>query len=109
MYAIIETGGKQYLVKEGMRLRVERLQAPEGEMVEIRQVLALNDGTQTLIGTPFVSHACVVAKVLGHGKARKVIVFRFKRRKDYKKKRGHRQPYTDLLIEKIAKEDSHGP
>jgi large subunit ribosomal protein L21 len=109
MYAIIQTGGKQFRVKEGMRLRVERLEAAEGDEVQIREVLAVGDGGETFVGTPFLPHAYVVAKVLGHGKGRKVMVFRFKRRKDYKKKRGHRQPYTDLLIEKIVKEGTDGP
>lgn len=108
MYAIIETGGKQYKVEEGMKIRLEKFPDSEGSDVRIKEVLVVNNGENLLVGNPFVSGATVSGKVLGHGKARKVIVFKFKRRKDYKKKVGHRQQYTELLIEKIQMEESHG-
>lgn len=105
MYAIIETGGKQYRVTENMKIRVEKMPVPEGEKVKLEKVLAFHDGKEIHIGTPFLPKTFVLAKALKYGKGKKVIVFRFKRRKDYKKKRGHRQPYLELLIEKIVRED----
>lgn len=108
MYAIIQTGGKQYKVEEGMKLKVERLKAQEGDEIKIKEILALNDGEHLVVGNPFLPYVHVVGKVISHGKAKKVTVFRFKRRKDYKKKRGHRQPYTELLIEKIVREVKDG-
>lgn len=108
MYAIIQSGGKQYRVAEGKRVKVEKLLGGEGEDVRIKEVLAMNDGTTTIIGSPYVEGASVEGKVLSHGKARKVIVFKYKRRKDSKTKKGHRQPYTELLVEKISMEAPHG-
>ena len=108
MYAIIESGGKQYTIKQGDRIRVEKLQGNAGDSVTIGTVLAINDGERMVTGSPYVAGASVVGKVLAQEKADKVIVFKYKRRKDSKKKRGHRQPYTELLVEKIEAGAGHG-
>lgn len=108
MYAIIESGGKQYKVTEGMRVKLEKLPGTEGNDIQIREVLAINDGENVLIGSPFVEGASVDGKVVVQGRARKVIAFKYKRRKDMKKKIGHRQTYTELLVEKIHLEGTHG-
>ena len=100
MYAVIETGGKQYKVSEGDVLFVEKLGAAEGDAVKFDKVLAVG-GEQTVFGTPVVEGASVDAKVLANGKNKKVIVFKYKPKKGYKKKQGHRQPYTKLEIKKI--------
>ncbi len=100
MYAVIETGGKQYKVSEGDVLFVEKLGAAEGDAVKFDKVLAVG-GEQTVFGTPVVEGASVDAKVLANGKDKKVIVFKYKPKKGYKKKQGHRQPYTKVVIEKI--------
>src|SRR5690554_5351169 len=102
MYAVIRTGGKQYSVREGDVLRVERLNADEGSVIELGDVLVLNKDEEGLkIGTPIVDGAKVEAKVIKHGKAKKIIVFKYKPKKDYRKKQGHRQPYTQVQITKI--------
>ena len=100
MYAVVKTGGKQYRVQEGDVLFVEKLDAEVESTVELTEVLAV--GGETLkVGTLVVEGAKVVAKVLAQGKAKKVTVFKYKRKKDYRRKNGHRQPYTKLVIEKI--------
>ena len=100
MYAVVKTGGKQYRVQEGDVLFVEKLDAEVDSTVELTEVLAV--GGETLkVGTPVVEGAKVVAKVVAQGKAKKVTVFKYKRKKDYRRKNGHRQPYTKLTIEKI--------
>ncbi|MCF6096613.1 50S ribosomal protein L21 [Thermovorax subterraneus] len=101
MYAIIETGGKQYRVSEGDVIRVEKLCAQEGEMIELDQVLAVSDGEKLMVGQPVLENAKVKATVLKHGKGKKVIVFKYKPKKNYRRKKGHRQPYTEIRIEKI--------
>ena len=102
MYAILNTGGKQYKVSEGDILRIEKISAELNSTVELTDVLAVSNGEGELtIGNPVVEGAKVVAKVLAHGKAKKVVVFKFKPKKDYRKKQGHRQPFTKILIEKI--------
>ena len=108
MYAIVETGGKQYRVSEGTKVRVERLSGNADDQVALGQVLVVNDGENTLVGSPYVEGASVTGKILAQGKAKKVIVFKYKRRKDSKKKKGHRQEYTELVIEKIQMEATHG-
>lgn len=102
MFAIINTGGKQYKVSEGDLLKVEKITADLDSIVELTDVLAVSseDGDLTL-GNPLVEGARVTAKVIAHGKAKKVVVFKFKAKKDYRKKQGHRQPFTKILIEKI--------
>ncbi|WMJ82344.1 50S ribosomal protein L21 [Clostridium sp. MB40-C1] len=101
MYAVVKTGGKQYRVQEGDVIFVEKLTAEVDSNVELNEVLALNKDGNLVVGAPVVEGAKVVAKVLKQGKAKKVIVFKYKSKKDSKKKRGHRQPFTKLQIEKI--------
>ena len=101
MYAIIETGGKQYRVKEGDILLVEKLEAEQGDIITIEDVLAVSKDGKLTVGSPIVDGAKVEAKVVEQGKSKKVIIFKYKPKKDYRKKRGHRQPYTKLVINKI--------
>jgi large subunit ribosomal protein L21 len=101
MYAIIQTGGKQYRVSEGDVLFIEKLTAQEGETVVFEEVLALSKDGKFVAGQPVVAGAKVEAKVVDHGKSKKIIVFKYKAKKDYRRKQGHRQPYTKVLIEKI--------
>ena len=101
MYAIIETGGKQYRVKEGDILLVEKLEAEQGDIITIEDVLAFSKDGKLTVGSPIVDGAKVEAKVVEQGKSKKVIIFKYKPKKDYRKKRGHRQPYTKLVIDKI--------
>ncbi len=100
MYAIIATGGKQYKVAEGDVIRVEKLGANAGETVTFDQVLVVNNG-EVKVGNPTVSGATVSATVVKEGKAKKVIVYRYKRKTGYHKKNGHRQQFTQVKIEKI--------
>ena len=102
MYAIIRTGGKQYQVAAGDTLRVEKLKGDVGDTVELSDVLLVADGEDIKIGQPVVEGASVVAKISEQGKAKKVLVFKMKRRKGYRVKRGHRQQYTALTIEEIS-------
>lgn len=101
MYAVLKTGGKQFRVSEGDVLFVEKLEAEVDSVVELTEVLAVSNGETLTVGKPMVEGAKVLAKVVAQGKAKKVIVFKYKRKKDYRKKNGHRQPYTKILIEKI--------
>ena len=100
MYAIIATGGKQYKVAEGDVIRVEKLGVEAGQTYNFDQVLAVNTG-EMIIGTPTVAGATVSATVMGEGRAKKVIVYKYKRKTGYHKKNGHRQAYTQVKIEKI--------
>jgi len=100
MYAIIATGGKQYRVEEGDIIRVEKLELNENDSYTFDQVLAVNDGSLKL-GNPTVEGATVTATSLGNGRAKKVIVYRYKSKKTYHKKNGHRQAYTEVRIDKI--------
>lgn len=102
MYAIIRTGGKQYQVAAGDKLRVEKLQGNVGDTVELSDILMVVDGEEIKIGQPVIEGAKVVAKITEQGKADKVVVFKMKRRKGYRVKRGHRQQYTALTIEEIS-------
>ena len=102
MKAVIVTGGKQYTVSEGDVLFVEKLNAEADETVKFDQVLAVVDGENTKIGTPVVEGAAVEAKVIKNGKGKKIVVFKYKAKKNEKKKIGHRQPYTKVEITKIA-------
>lgn len=101
MYAVIVTGGKQYRVQEGDVIFVEKLPNDVNSTVEINKVLAVSKDGKLTVGSPLVEGAKVTATVLKHGKEKKVVVFKYKRKKDYRKKQGHRQPYTQLKIEKI--------
>jgi len=102
MYAIIKTGGKQYRVQEGDTLFIEKLNVEAGESFDFEQVLAVSGDNGLTVGAPVVEGAKVSAKVLGNGKAKKVIIFKYKAKKDYRKKQGHRQPFTKVQIEKIT-------
>lgn len=101
MYAIIETGGKQYKVSEGDVIQVEKLGVEAGSDYSFDNVLLVADGDDLKIGAPYVAGAAVKASVIGDGKAKKVIVYKFKSKKTYHKKNGHRQPFTSLKIESI--------
>lgn len=101
MYAVIETGGKQYRVQQGDTLFIEKIEANEGENFSFDKVLLVSNEGEVSVGTPYVDGASVEAKVVEHGKGKKVIVFKFKAKKDYRKKQGHRQPYTKVLVERI--------
>ena len=102
MKAVIVTGGKQYTVSEGDVLYIEKLNVEADETVKFDQVLAVLDGENTKVGTPVVEGASVEAKVVKNGKAKKIVVFKYKAKKNEKKKIGHRQPYTKVEITKIA-------
>ena len=101
MYAIVKTGGKQYKVAQGDVLFVEKLEANEGDVVTLDQVLAVAGENGLTVGAPVVEGATVTAKVVAQGKAKKVIDYKYKAKKDYRRKQGHRQPYTKLVIESI--------
>ncbi len=102
MYAVIRTGGKQYRVREGERLRVERIEAGVGDAVEFDQVLLVGEGSNVKVGSPYVAGGKVEARVTDQGRARKIRVIKFKRRAHYKREHGHRQHYTEVEITGIA-------
>ena len=102
MYAVIETGGKQYKVQEGDTVFVEKINTEEGEKVELSKVLLISKEDGLVVGKPYIEGAKIEATVLEQGKAKKIIVFKYKPKKNYKRKQGHRQPYTKLKIEKIV-------
>jgi large subunit ribosomal protein L21 len=108
MYAIIASGGKQYRIAEGQKVRVEKLSGNADDQITLGEVLVLNDGENTIVGTPYVEGASVTGKIVNQGRSRKVTVFKYKRRKDTKKKKGHRQSFTELMIEKIQMEAANG-
>ncbi len=101
MFAVIETGGKQYRVTEGDSILVEKLDVVPDEQITLDRVLLVSSGDSVTVGRPTVDGAKVQAKVVNQGKAKKIIVYKFKAKKNYRRKQGHRQPYTKLLIEKI--------
>lgn len=101
MYAIIKTGGKQYKVAEGDVIMVEKLAAGEGEAVVFDQVLTVVNDADVKIGTPVVEGAKVTGKVEAQGKDKKILVFKYKAKSNYRKRQGHRQPFTKIVIEKI--------
>ncbi|MCB2182747.1 MAG: 50S ribosomal protein L21 [Desulfobulbaceae bacterium] len=102
MYAIIRTGGKQYQVAAGERLRVEKLAGEVGETVELDDVLLVADGEDIKVGQPVIDGAKVTAQIVEQDKDKKIIVFKKKKRKGYKLRKGHRQPYTALEIKDIS-------
>jgi large subunit ribosomal protein L21 len=102
MYAVIESGGKQYRVEEGATLRVELLEATPGAEVTLDRVLLVADGDTVTVGAPLVTGAAVRATVLGHDRAKKIIVFKYKAKAHYRRKQGHRQHFTALRIDKIT-------
>ena len=101
MYAVVKTGGKQYKVSAGDKIKVEQMPADIGVEITIDQVLAVSNGDQIAVGTPLVAGATVSAKVLSHGRHDKVKIFKMRRRKHYQKREGHRQNYTELQIVSI--------
>lgn len=101
MYAVVETGGKQYRVAPGDVIEVERLDAQEGESVTLDRVMLVVDGDNVKVGTPLVEGAKVTARVEAVGKHRKILVFKYKPKKNYRRRYGHRQPFTRLVIESI--------
>ncbi|MGD9018148.1 MAG: 50S ribosomal protein L21 [Desulfobacterales bacterium] len=103
MYAVVKTGGKQYKVQEGDVLRVEKLPGDVGTEITIDQVLLLADGESVSVGTPILAGAAVKAKIVDQDKAKKILVFKYKRRKRYRRKQGHRQPFTAIRIDSIQK------
>jgi large subunit ribosomal protein L21 len=102
MYAVVKTGGKQYRVSAGEKLRIEQIPAEVGQEIVLDQVLAVADGDILKMGTPLVAGAKVSAKVLAHGRGDKVRIFKLRRRKHYRKSQGHRQNYTEIEILGIA-------
>jgi len=100
--AVIKTGGKQYIVKEGDKLRLEKIDAKEGDEIRFSEVLLVGDEKDIKIGSPFVSDAKVTGKALKQGRAKKIIVFHYHSKTRYKKKAGHRQPYTEVEITGIS-------
>ena len=102
MYAVIKTGGKQYRVAAGEKIKVEQIAAEVGQEIVIDQVLAVGNGAELKVGTPLVSGATVTVTVLSHGRHDKVRIFKMRRRKHYQKRQGHRQNYTELQISAIA-------
>ena len=101
MYAVIKTGGKQYRVTEGDRLRIEKLPGDVGATLTFDEVLMLG-GDKVAVGTPLVKGAKVTAEIVAQDRAKKVIVFKFRRRKNYRRKRGHRQPFTEIKITGVS-------
>ncbi|MGD1990639.1 MAG: 50S ribosomal protein L21 [Chromatiales bacterium] len=102
MYAVVQTGGKQYRVTEGATLRVEKIKADEGASVELDKVLMVGEGESVKIGAPYVEGGKVTATVKSHGRGKKVNILKFKRRKHHMKRQGHRQWYTELEITGIS-------
>lgn len=99
-YAVVETGGKQYKVSEGDVIKVEKLDVEAGGLVDLEKVLLIG-GEEVKIGAPYVEGAKVTAEVVKNGKTKKIIVFKYKAKKNYRRKQGHRQPYTELKITSI--------
>ena len=102
MYAIIETGGKQYKVSEGNVIKVEKLAVEAGAEYAFDKVLVVSDDNGVTVGAPYVAGVKVNATVIGDGKAKKVVIYKYKSKKGFHKKKGHRQPYTMLKIDSIA-------
>ena len=101
MYAVIKTGGKQYKVEEGTILQIEKLEQNEGDTIEFNDVLMYSDGENVTLGNPLVENAVVKAEIIKQAKDKKVLVFKYKRRKGYRKMRGHRQHFTEIKINSI--------
>ena len=101
MYAVIKSGGKQYKVAAGEKLKIEQIPTQVGEKVSLDQVLMISQGDKVSVGSPLVDGAVVSATVLGHGRADKVKIFKMRRRKHYQKRQGHRQNFTEVMIDEI--------
>jgi len=102
MYAVIRTGGKQYRVHEEQILKVEKLEGTEGSQIEFDDILMYSDGETITLGSPKVENALVKAHILDQGKGKKTLVFKYKRRKGFRRMKGHRQQYTEIKIESIS-------
>lgn len=102
MYAIVRTGGKQYRISPGDKIRVGKIAGQVGQEIELKEVLIFSDGEKVLIGNPLLPNVKIVGQILGQQRAKKVIVFKMKRRKGYRKKQGHRQHFTTLQIKEIS-------
>ena len=101
MYAVVRTGGKQYRLGIGDSVKVEKLPNEVGNIVELSQILMVSDGSEVKVGTPLVSGASVKAEIIGHGRNKKIRVFKMKRRKKYRRTQGHRQAFTQLKVTEI--------
>lgn len=101
MYAVIESGGKQYRVSEGSICNLEKIDTEEGSTVIFDKVLTASDGENVKVGAPYLTGVKIRGKVLSHGKGDKITIFKYRRKKNYRKKKGHRQPYTRVIIEDI--------
>jgi large subunit ribosomal protein L21 len=101
MYAVIQTGGKQYRVAPGDELRVEKLMGQKGDEISFDRVLLTSDGENVQVGRPFLENSKVLGRILHQGKDKKVVVFKFKRRKGFRRTRGHRQPFSLVRIENV--------
>jgi large subunit ribosomal protein L21 len=101
MYAVIETGGKQYRVLEGDEIYIEKLETEADAIITFDKVVAIGSEENFKVGTPYVAGATVTAKVIKNGKAKKIMIFKYKAKKNYRNRKGHRQPYTKVQIEKI--------
>ena len=101
MYAVVRTGGKQYRLKIGDSVKVEKLPDEVGNIVELSQILMISDGSDVKVGTPLVTGASVKAEIVGHGRNKKIRVFKMKRRKKYRRTQGHRQAFTQLKVTEI--------
>lgn len=102
MYAVVVAGGKQYRVQPGEILRMERLPSKEGDTVEFDKVLLIGDGDKVVVGQPYIEGGKVAATIKAHGKGKKISVIKFKRRKQYRRKQGHRQHYTEVEVTGIV-------
>ncbi len=109
MYAVIETGGKQYRVQEGDVITIEKLKVSAGDNITFDKVLVLSDGQNVQVGTPILEAAKVFGTVVENGKGEKVIIFKYKSKKDYRKKQGHRQPYTMVKIDSLSADGKPAP
>ncbi len=101
MLAVIRTGGKQYLVSPGQKIKIEKIEKKEGSEISFSEVLLLEKGKKIEIGTPLLKGANVIGKIIRHGKGKKLIIFKYKAKTRYKVKKGHRQPFTEIEITKI--------
>jgi len=102
VYAVIETGGRQYKVSPGELIKVEKLESEPGSQIQFEKVLLVQKEDGTVIGQPYITNARVTGEILAHERGEKIIVFKYKRRKNYRRKKGHRQWYTALRIKEIA-------
>lgn len=102
MFAIVETGGKQYKVQQGSVLRVEKIEAAVGDQVVLDKILGVDSDGAFQVGTPYLSGARVTAEVLKQGKAKKILVFKYKAKKNYRRRQGHRQLFTELIVREIS-------